>query len=291
MAERNKFRPGKDNFTMEDVKADFINRRHERIKNEISRRRKGYEDAKNFEQRFNPYLYKSTSNININGSGELNYSGRHYKTLNNLIREHTGIDKEIQKFNNSRQKARRERSNEQNTSNSNKSINKPAKLVSRNTSKSNIVEQKKSNSELNNTVQGNTKVKPTQITNAASQAKSNVILNTNATNAPQKTASTKAPAKLVSRNNSNSSDYKIERGDTLYAIAKKFTGNGNAYKELLKYNNIDNQNKIYVGDNLKIPDSWKRNSKYKAEKLKKNLKFTLPDNLDEDYAKLQPREL
>ena len=46
-------------------------------------------------------------------------------------------------------------------------------------------------------------------------------------------------------------DYKIKKGDTLTAIAKKY---GTTIQTLKKINNIKNVNLIYAGDILKIPE-------------------------------------
>lgn len=141
----------------------------------------------------------------------------------------------------------------------------------------------------------------------------NTTSNTNAatakpattTTAPitRRTNTTRRPARLANRNEStvNDNSVKIKAGDTLYDIAKRLTGDGNNYKEFLKYNNIKDPNKIYAGDNLVIPEKFRkiksnserRNAAHQAERIrrvKERTNFTLPDNLDEDYAQLQPRE-
>lgn len=46
--------------------------------------------------------------------------------------------------------------------------------------------------------------------------------------------------------------YKIKSGDTLWAIAKKLTGNGANYKKIAQKNGIKNPNKIYPGQKLVI---------------------------------------
>lgn len=46
--------------------------------------------------------------------------------------------------------------------------------------------------------------------------------------------------------------YTIKKGDTLWAIAKKYYGDGNKYKELASKNNIKNPDKIYVGQVITI---------------------------------------
>lgn len=47
--------------------------------------------------------------------------------------------------------------------------------------------------------------------------------------------------------------YKVVKGDTLWGIAKKMYGNGKKYPEIAKANNINNPDKISVGQTLLIP--------------------------------------
>lgn len=47
--------------------------------------------------------------------------------------------------------------------------------------------------------------------------------------------------------------YVVEAGDSLSSIAKKFTGNINNYRDLARYNNIENPNVIMVGQKIYIP--------------------------------------
>lgn len=61
-------------------------------------------------------------------------------------------------------------------------------------------------------------------------------------------AATPAPAPA---NETKYIDYKIKKGDTLTAIAKKY---GTTIQTLKKINNIKNVNLIYAGDILKIPE-------------------------------------
>jgi len=49
--------------------------------------------------------------------------------------------------------------------------------------------------------------------------------------------------------------YVIQEGDVLWKIAEKY---GRTYEELAEYNNIEDPNKIYAGDELKIPDDAKK---------------------------------
>ena len=45
----------------------------------------------------------------------------------------------------------------------------------------------------------------------------------------------------------------VIKGDTLWAIAQKYYGNGNKYKDIAKANNISNPDIIHVGQKLLIP--------------------------------------
>ena len=49
-------------------------------------------------------------------------------------------------------------------------------------------------------------------------------------------------------------EYKVVSGDTLSKISKEYLSNPQAWRELLKYNQIDSPNKIRPGLVLKIPD-------------------------------------
>ena len=46
--------------------------------------------------------------------------------------------------------------------------------------------------------------------------------------------------------------YTVQKGDTLWLIAKKVTGDGSNYKVIAQKNNITNPDKIYVGQKLVI---------------------------------------
>lgn len=48
---------------------------------------------------------------------------------------------------------------------------------------------------------------------------------------------------------------KVQKGDTLWAIAKKYLGSGNRYPELASLNGIKNPNLIYVGQIIKVKGS------------------------------------
>ncbi len=58
---------------------------------------------------------------------------------------------------------------------------------------------------------------------------------------------------LTSLNASSNKYYTVVKGDTLWAIAQRFYGNGSRYPEIAKANNISNPNIINVGQKLIIP--------------------------------------
>ncbi len=66
-------------------------------------------------------------------------------------------------------------------------------------------------------------------------------------------------------------EYRIQRGDTLWVIAKKYLGDGNRYKELAEYNNIKNPDLIQVGDTLIIPNNNADFLALDTEKVDENL--------------------
>lgn len=45
----------------------------------------------------------------------------------------------------------------------------------------------------------------------------------------------------------------VEKGDTLYAISRKFSGKGTYYPQILLFNKIENPDLIYAGKSLKVP--------------------------------------
>ena len=60
-------------------------------------------------------------------------------------------------------------------------------------------------------------------------------------------------AKLGVTSNPSGRYYTVVKGDTLWAIAKRYYGDGNRYPEIARANNIANPNIIYVGQKLLIP--------------------------------------
>ena len=65
---------------------------------------------------------------------------------------------------------------------------------------------------------------------------------------------TKIATKTTARDTKKtpSKTYKVQKGDTLWNIAKKQLGNGSKYTDLAKLNNISNPNKLSVGQVLKL---------------------------------------
>jgi LysM repeat protein len=48
-------------------------------------------------------------------------------------------------------------------------------------------------------------------------------------------------------------EVKIQKGDTLYGLSRKFNGHGMYFPQILLFNSIKNPNLIYPGSNLKVP--------------------------------------
>jgi LysM repeat protein len=64
-----------------------------------------------------------------------------------------------------------------------------------------------------------------------------------------------APAKVAAAAEPEETYYVIEKGDTLWAIAKKFLGNGNRHPEIFEANRevIIDPDKIFPGQKIRIP--------------------------------------
>jgi nucleoid-associated protein YgaU len=50
-------------------------------------------------------------------------------------------------------------------------------------------------------------------------------------------------------------EIEIQKGDTLYALSRKFSGHGTYFPQILLFNSINNPNLIYAGKTLKVPVS------------------------------------
>lgn len=81
--------------------------------------------------------------------------------------------------------------------------------------------------------------------------------------AAARTASTTSQAKAATSNSNNSSSgtgtYTVVRGDCLWNITKKYTGNGARWNELYEINKAvvgNNPNLIYPGQVLTLPSGW-----------------------------------
>lgn len=56
-----------------------------------------------------------------------------------------------------------------------------------------------------------------------------------------------------SSSSSSANYYTVQKGDTLWAIAKRYYGDGNKYPQIARANNIANPNIIHIGQKLLIP--------------------------------------
>ena len=54
-------------------------------------------------------------------------------------------------------------------------------------------------------------------------------------------------------NTTGETTYTVQKGDTLWAIAKRFLGDGGRYREIAEGNGIRNPNLIFPGQKLRIP--------------------------------------
>lgn len=60
--------------------------------------------------------------------------------------------------------------------------------------------------------------------------------------------------KIPKSNTINYTIYSVKNGDSFWRIAKEQMGDGNRYKELASFNNMDINTIIYAGDKIKIPN-------------------------------------
>lgn len=73
-----------------------------------------------------------------------------------------------------------------------------------------------------------------------------------ASSEPEKKKSKKKKKKSRESKKTEMQTYTVKSGDTLWAIAKKFYGDGSKYQYIAKLNNLSNPNLIYVGQILQI---------------------------------------
>ena len=69
-------------------------------------------------------------------------------------------------------------------------------------------------------------------------------------------------------------NHKVQKGDTLWSIAKKYLGDGNRYKEIQKANGLKDTD-IYPGTVLKIPTASPSDNEY--EKIGRAFEKALND--------------
>ena len=85
-------------------------------------------------------------------------------------------------------------------------------------------------------------------TEAPTQPSSNETTTQAATQAP-----TQAPTSSVPVDVKPATSYVVQRGDTLMSICRKIYGDGLRYKEVMELNNIDDPDKIFIGQEIKLP--------------------------------------
>lgn len=81
----------------------------------------------------------------------------------------------------------------------------------------------------------------------------NVDLNVSYKDYPSIINKNKKESEIGQDNITNDQDYVVKKGDTLTKIAKLYK---TTYQNLASYNNISNPNKIYIGQIIKIPNSF-----------------------------------
>ena len=85
-------------------------------------------------------------------------------------------------------------------------------------------------------------------TEAPTQPSSNEAPTQAATQAP-----TQAPTSSVPVDAKPATSYVVQKGDTLMSICRKIYGDGLRYKEVMELNNIDDPDKIFIGQEIKLP--------------------------------------
>jgi len=84
------------------------------------------------------------------------------------------------------------------------------------------------------------------------EAQTQVSATVAATQAPIQTQ-TQAPTSSVPVDVKPVLTYIIQKGDTLMSICRKTYGDGQRYKDVMELNNIDDPDKIYIGQEIKLP--------------------------------------
>ena len=85
-------------------------------------------------------------------------------------------------------------------------------------------------------------------TEAPTQLSSNEAPTQAATQAPAQ-----APTSSVPVDAKPATSYIVQKGDTLMSICRKIYGDGLRYKEVMELNNIDDPDKIFIGQEIKLP--------------------------------------
>jgi serine/threonine protein phosphatase PrpC/LysM repeat protein len=90
-----------------------------------------------------------------------------------------------------------------------------------------------------------------------STAQSSASSNAASDNTDKKDAETGNQGNTGTTGNENESSeydiYIVKSGDTLSSISSKYYGNPNKYDQIIKYNNLKNENDLYIDQKLKIP--------------------------------------
>jgi len=85
-------------------------------------------------------------------------------------------------------------------------------------------------------------------TEAPTQLSSNEAPTQAATQAPTQTPTSSVPVDAKP-----ATSYVVQKGDTLMSICRKIYGDGLRYKEVMELNNIDDPDKIFIGQEIKLP--------------------------------------
>jgi len=85
-------------------------------------------------------------------------------------------------------------------------------------------------------------------TEAPTQPSSNEAPTQAATQAPTQTPTSSVPVDAKP-----ATSYVVQKGDTLMSICRKIYGDGLRYKEVMELNNIDDPDKIFIGQEIKLP--------------------------------------